>query len=62
LTDEELLREEIVELEAQITRLKGSMGKADNGVKLRKLAIVTRLCKRCERALANLSENRRANA
>lgn len=55
MTDEELLREEIVELEAQIARLKGSMNKADNGVKLRKLAIVTRLCNRCKRALGNLS-------
>ncbi|KNY18495.1 MULTISPECIES: hypothetical protein [unclassified Shinella] len=55
MTDAELLREEIAELEAQIFRLRGSMGKADNGVKLQRLAIVTRLCNRCKRALANLS-------
>lgn len=56
MTDAELLREEIAELEAQIFRLRGSMGKADNSVKLQRLAIVTRLCNRCKRALANLSE------
>ncbi|MDX3973269.1 hypothetical protein [Shinella sp.] len=56
MTDEELLREEIAELEAQIERLKGSMGKSDNGVKLKRLAIVTRLCNRCKRALVNLSQ------
>ena len=56
MTDAELLQEEIAELEAQIARLKGSMGKADNGVKLHRLAIVTRLCGRCKRALANLSQ------
>lgn len=56
MTDAELLREEIAELEGQITRLKGSMGKADNGVKLKRLAVVTRLCNRCKRALGNLSQ------
>lgn len=56
MTDAELLQEEIAELEAQIVRLRGSMGKADNGVKLHKLAIVTRLCNRCKRALSNLAQ------
>ncbi|MCD1266045.1 hypothetical protein B5M44_24985 [Shinella sumterensis] len=61
MNDITLLKEEIAELEAQITRIKGSMGKADNGVKLHKLAVITRLRDRCVRSLANL-ENRRASA
>ena len=36
------LREEIAEIEAQIRRLKASMNPADNGVKLGKLAVITR--------------------
>lgn len=43
MTEAELLREEIAELEAQIFRIKGSMNRADNGVKLQKLAVITRL-------------------
>lgn len=42
MTEREELREEIKEIEAQITRLKGSMNRADNGVKLGKLAVITR--------------------
>lgn len=54
MNDITLLKEEIAELEAQITRIKGSMGKADNGVKLHKLAVITRLRDRCLRSLARL--------
>ncbi len=54
MNDITLLKEEIAELEAQITRIKGSMGKADNGVKLHKLAVITRLRDRCLRSLDRL--------
>ena len=56
MTDADLLREEIAELDAQILRIKGSMNKADNGVKLSKLAIITRLRDRCQRSLAALEK------
>ncbi len=55
------LKEEIAELEAQIFRIKNSMNRADNGVKLKKLAIITRLRDRCTRWVAAL-ENRGAAA
>jgi hypothetical protein len=51
MTEPELLSEEIAELEAQIARLKGSMGKADNGVKLHKLAVITRTLDRLKRSV-----------
>ncbi len=56
MTDIELLREEIKELEAQIFRVKNSMNRADNGVKLQKLAVITRLRDRCNRSLAALEK------
>jgi hypothetical protein len=56
MTDVDLVREEIKELEDQIFRLKGSMNKADNGVKLRRLAVITRLLERCTRSLAALEK------
>ncbi|MDX0549366.1 hypothetical protein GOC81_27240 [Sinorhizobium medicae] len=52
MTASDLIREEIAELEAQIFRIKGSMNRADNGVKLKKLAVITRLRDRCNRSLA----------
>lgn len=55
MTDAEHLREEISELDAQIFRLKGSMNKADNAVKLKKLEVITRLRDRCNRSLATLT-------
>lgn len=61
MTDSEHLREEIKELDAQIFRLKGSMNKADNGVKLKKLEVITRLRDRCQTALQAL-ERRSAAA
>lgn len=51
-----LLREEIAELEAQIFRIKNSMNRADNGVKLQKLAVITRLRDRCKKSLAALEK------
>ncbi len=51
MTESEHLREEITELDAQIFRLKGSMNKADNAVKLKKLEVITRLRDRCKTAL-----------
>lgn len=59
MTEADHLREEIEELDAQIFRLKGSMNKGDNGVKLSKLAIVTRLRERCRRSLAALDRRNR---
>lgn len=56
MNDIDLLREEIAELEAQIFRIKGSMNRADNGVKLQKLAVITRLRDRCNRSLSRLQE------
>jgi hypothetical protein len=60
MTDIALLKEEIAELEAQIARIKGSMGRADNGVKLHKLEVITRLRNRCLRSLARLEKSEAA--
>jgi hypothetical protein len=60
VTDAEHLREEIAELDAQIFRIKGSMGRADNGVKQHKLAVITRLRDRCNRSLARLETSEAA--
>ncbi|RMI10458.1 hypothetical protein U8C41_25730 [Sinorhizobium meliloti] len=57
MTEAELLREEIAELEAQIFRIKGSMNRADNGVKLQKLAVITRLRDRCKQSLVTLEKH-----
>ncbi|RVG59987.1 MULTISPECIES: hypothetical protein [Sinorhizobium] len=56
MTESDLIREEIAELEAQIFRIKGSMNRADNGVKLQKLAVITRLRDRCNKSLAALEK------
>lgn len=50
MTEAELLDEEIAEAQAEIRRIKGSLNKQDNGVKLRRLAIVTRTLGRLQRA------------
>lgn len=42
MTEAFALQEEIEELEAQIVRLKASMQKADNGVKLYRLRVISR--------------------
>lgn len=62
MTDIELLREEIKELEDQIFRIKGSMNRADNGVKLQKLAVITRLRDRCLRSLSALERRNQGGA
>ncbi len=56
MSDADLLKEEIAELQAQIFRLKGSMNKQDNSVKLGKLQIIERLLHRCTRALATIEK------
>lgn len=56
MTESDLLREEIKELEEQLFRLKNSMSRADNGVKLHRLAVITRLRDRCNRSLAVLEK------
>lgn len=58
MSDVDLLREEIKELDEQIFRIKNSMNRADNGVKLKKLAVITRLRDRCNRSLSRLQERR----
>lgn len=60
MTDIEDLREEIKELTAQIDRLRGSMNKQDNGVKLHRLDVITRIRGRCERALKALERRNAA--
>lgn len=56
MSDIDLLREEIKELDDQIFRIKNSMNRADNGVKLKKLAVITRLRDRCNRWVAALEK------
>ena len=53
----DLLREEITEIESEIFRLKGSMNRQDNGVKLARIKILTRTLERLRAAL-----QRRENA
>lgn len=54
MTEIEDLREEIKEIDDQIFRLRGSMNKQDNAVKLHKLAVITRTRDRCSRWLSAL--------
>lgn len=56
-----LLKEEIKEQEEDIFRLKGSLQKADNGVKLHRIEVKSRTLVRLKDILAAL-ENRRASA
>lgn len=62
MNDITLLKEEIKEQEADIFRLKGSLQKADNGVKLHRIEVKSRTLVRLNAELAALSENRRASA
>jgi hypothetical protein len=52
MTEPDFLREEIKEIEAEIFRLKGSMNRADNGVKVARITILTRTLDRLKRSLA----------
>ena len=46
MTEAELIAEEIAEIEAEIRRLKGSMNRADNSVKLHRLRVASRTLER----------------
>jgi hypothetical protein len=54
VTDLSLILEEITEMEAQVFRLKGSFNSQDNGVKQKKLAVLTRTLDRLKREKARL--------
>ncbi|MCP8895323.1 hypothetical protein KYK29_10295 [Shinella daejeonensis] len=61
MNDITLIKEEIKEQEEDIFRLRGSMQRADNGVKLHRIAVRVRTVSRLKDILAVL-ENRRASA
>lgn len=61
MTEITLLKEEIKEQEEDIFRLKGSMQKADNGVKLHRIQVKSRTLGRLKAELSAL-ENGRASA
>jgi len=50
MTELDLLNEEIAEIEAERRRIKASMNRQDNGVKLRRLTIITRTLGRLQKA------------
>lgn len=56
-----LIKEERKEIQAEIDRLRGSMNRADNGVKHARIIILSRTVARLDRDIAAL-ENRRASA
>lgn len=55
------LKEERKEIQAEIDRLRGSMNRADNGVKHRRVVVLSRTLARLDREIDNL-ESRRASA
>ena len=57
MTEAELLKEEITELVGQINRLKGSMNRQDNGVKIARLAVLSRTLGRCQKSLDKAVKN-----
>lgn len=61
MTEESLLKEEIKEQEEDIFRLRGSLNKADNGVKLHRIEVKSRTLDRLKGRLSAL-EKRRASA
>lgn len=61
MSEAALIREERSEIQAEITRLRGSLNRADNGVKLRRITILSRTVARLDRELAAL-DDRRASA
>ena len=61
MNDITLLKEERKEIQAEIDRLRGSMNRADNGVKQRRITILSRTVARLDRELASL-DDRRASA
>lgn len=62
MNDIALLKEEIKEQEGEIFRLRNSMNRADNGVKQKRIATLSRTLARLNAELAALSGNRRASA
>ncbi|MBO0141480.1 hypothetical protein JZX87_09925 [Agrobacterium sp. Ap1] len=54
MTELDLLREEIKDIEGDLFRIRGSLQKQDNGVKLSRIAIKTRTLDRLKRSLARL--------
>ncbi|MCA0343976.1 MAG: hypothetical protein LCH99_30135 [Proteobacteria bacterium] len=54
-----LLKEERKEIQAEIDRLRGSMNRADNGVKHSRMTILSRTLARLDREIVGL-ETRRA--
>ena len=56
-----LLKEERKEIQAEIDRLRGSMNRADNGVKHARITILSRTVARLDREIASL-DDRRASA
>lgn len=54
MTELDLIREEIKDIEGDLFRIRGSLQKQDNGVKLARIAIKTRTLDRLKRSLARL--------
>lgn len=54
MTELDLIREEIKDIEGDLFRIRGSLQKQDNGVKLSRIAIKTRTLDRLKRSLARL--------
>lgn len=52
MTDLDLLLEERSEIQGEINRLKGSMNKQDNGVKHKRMAILSRTLGRLDKSIA----------
>lgn len=50
MTELDLLNEEIKEFEEQIFRMKNSLNRQDNGVKLKRMAVINRTLERLRRA------------
>ncbi len=61
MNDLTLLKEERKEIQAEIDRLRGSMNRADNGVKHHRITILSRTVARLDREIASL-DDRRASA
>jgi uncharacterized small protein (DUF1192 family) len=60
MTEAEALREEKAEIQAEIDRLRGSMNRADNGVKVKRIAVLTRTVARLDKSLAALKKREEA--
>lgn len=56
MTELDLIDEEIAEIEAERRRIKASMNRQDNGVKLRRLTIITRTMGRLQKERSRLEQ------